>query len=597
MKNYLNKNKNKHLLILIVLYSIYFFNQREVLASFSVLIIALIWWLLHTILRFDQKLRDSLFSLMIYSIPLSFISINGSVDTYVFFNWFNIFSGLYLMNRVWGTVRQEKRNKLNDTITISFLLSFLGLIVSFLVNKDTPAGNASAQLFIILYYLFIAFMVYQAELSNKRYRLDNEKLYKEYNETLLIVSVFVIAQFILYKYFSFAFGRIELFGGNRVAFGFLNFDYSFLSLYIFSGVFFLFKRVYEYQKINAFAFVNVLLLVLASVITSARTGIIALVIIGSVLIALHLLFFNTFKLSLFKRGLIFSMSAIALFMIVYLVGSKRGFYGSGRSESFVLAFEAIQRNVVFGNGLLYHVMNIIPHNFFLQYWLQTGLIFLMPISVLLFLITFKTRKYNSMVFYNLCIILMGAMFIPDILTSRFLLVMIIMAVYSYNEMSELNQVERVAHLVNSGGYSGAEKVLISVIESTPIGFDSAYVSVEGPIEDILKDKKIEHISLPNNSNHSTRKMIVQNDTDIVYAHDFKSSIKSAFLFSDKIVISHIHQNPDWFSKLNIKTLLFLLASLFISKVVYVSEEAKSSFYFSKFIKNKTFVLLNYVNDQ
>ena len=49
---------------------------------------------------------------------------------------------------------------------------------------------------------------------------------------------------------------------------------------------------------------------------------------------------------------------------------------------------------------------------------------------------------------------------------------------------------RVMHVLNTGGYSGAEHVVIDLINNTTERCQSVYVAKEGTIRDVLKKEKI-----------------------------------------------------------------------------------------------------------
>lgn len=48
---------------------------------------------------------------------------------------------------------------------------------------------------------------------------------------------------------------------------------------------------------------------------------------------------------------------------------------------------------------------------------------------------------------------------------------------------------KVMHILNTGLYSGAENVVISLIKSMPREIESIYVSLNGPIRTILERKQ------------------------------------------------------------------------------------------------------------
>lgn len=157
--------------------------------------------------------------------------------------------------------------------------------------------------------------------------------------------------------------------------------------------------------------------------------------------------------------------------------------------------------------------------------------------------------------------------------------------------------KNIVHLLSSGGYSGAENIAINIIKNTPNQFDSAYLSINGPIEAVLVENNVQYFPLKRNSLKSIYDGIKVSKANIIYAHDFKASIKACLISFGKPVVSHIHQNPDWFSKMNVKTILFLFSTIFMKKIVYVSQETRDEYVFSKLIRKKSVVLENYVDSE
>ena len=52
--------------------------------------------------------------------------------------------------------------------------------------------------------------------------------------------------------------------------------------------------------------------------------------------------------------------------------------------------------------------------------------------------------------------------------------------------------EKVMHVLNSRKYSGAENVVITLINATKTKVDSVYVSPDGPICECLKENNISY---------------------------------------------------------------------------------------------------------
>ncbi|KZS23635.1 hypothetical protein BMY_1502 [Wohlfahrtiimonas chitiniclastica] len=100
-------------------------------------------------------------------------------------------------------------------------------------------------------------------------------LYKQAYYTYLLAAIItsfgVILQMLLYKLTNTHLGFIQQFGGGRIAYGFIWNDYSFLSLFLVSAV-----PLVLSLKGAQYKYVLTLILISASLITSARTGITSL---------------------------------------------------------------------------------------------------------------------------------------------------------------------------------------------------------------------------------------------------------------------------------------------------------------------------------
>lgn len=155
--------------------------------------------------------------------------------------------------------------------------------------------------------------------------------------------------------------------------------------------------------------------------------------------------------------------------------------------------------------------------------------------------------------------------------------------------------KRILHLLASNSYSGAENIVIDIIFNLGNKYEMAYASSYGDIANVLNQKKIKYIPLENFSVLDIKKVIEIWKPDIIHAHDFRASIMSSALFHSKKIISHLHNNPMWLSKLNILTVSYLIASLRIDKILCVSPAVLEEYVFSKIIKNKTIILPNAID--
>lgn len=152
---------------------------------------------------------------------------------------------------------------------------------------------------------------------------------------------------------------------------------------------------------------------------------------------------------------------------------------------------------------------------------------------------------------------------------------------------------KIIHLLDSSAYSGAEKIAIELIKNDKQN-ECWYVSKDGPIREVLEKLGVKHFLYNNFA--ELKKFTKNNDIDIIHCHDFKASIKGAVLKA-KYRISHIHNNAESSKSINIKTIMYLAASLRINKIVYVSKTTMDEFVFSKRLEKKTCVIENWLNKE
>lgn len=159
----------------------------------------------------------------------------------------------------------------------------------------------------------------------------------------------------------------------------------------------------------------------------------------------------------------------------------------------------------------------------------------------------------------------------------------------------------ILHILNTGSYSGAENVVITIIESfRKFGYSDinfVYVSLDGSIRDVLKEKKIKFESIKNMSLSGVTKVIQKYSPDIIHAHDFTASIICAAVAGKIPVISHIHNNSPWIKKYCINSFVYGLSCLKYKVILGVSNSVFDEYVFGKYIKNKAKVIGNPIDIQ
>ena len=349
-------------------------------------------------------------ALMILSIPTSFTNIFGGNYGSLPLSWYNIF---FLVSFISWFLSSRRLSKNRTTVAV---LLFLWLCAA--VLRSYSPSNALRD-FINFVPLIFFYSISTGEISSKE--IDTLKnTYVIAGLSLIFPLLIQIASFFLVGK---SLGKVAIYP-NRIAFGTIFTDFSFLSLFFTSAAALIFEER---------LFLSVLLL-LSSLLTSARTGFIsfllALVFIRSIILV--------------KKQRIVRMIALCMFVIgFYYLGVKfltpfrqeDLLDPTGRLASIEESVDLILDNLIMGVGLGTEDFKksfgfSIPHNLIIQLILQTGLVGLL--LFLYILIDMEVKMWRSInrlskFFLTFNTIMIGSLFIPDIVNSRFLPVVIFMS--------------------------------------------------------------------------------------------------------------------------------------------------------------------------
>ena len=159
-------------------------------------------------------------------------------------------------------------------------------------------------------------------------------------------------------------------------------------------------------------------------------------------------------------------------------------------------------------------------------------------------------------------------------------------------MIKANEKIKVLHILNTGAFSGAENVVVTIINHTRETIDARYVSLEGNIREVLEEREINYIPIPSINPWTLTKLIKKERPDIIHAHDFTASISAAMVLNRIPVISHLHNNPLWLKKMNLRSMLYGLSCFRYSQILTVSPSVMDEFIFGSFFSMKTNVVSN-----
>ncbi|MFC4683899.1 glycosyltransferase [Exiguobacterium sp. s149] len=147
--------------------------------------------------------------------------------------------------------------------------------------------------------------------------------------------------------------------------------------------------------------------------------------------------------------------------------------------------------------------------------------------------------------------------------------------------------KKILHLLNSGSFSGAENVALTIIQNTNNEeYISYYASLDGSIREVMKENQVNFVAFQEMNISQITKVINQIEPDVIHAHDFTASIVASLATIKIPIISHIHNNVPWLKKITINSFVFLFSSLRSKTVLGVSPSIINEYVFSKLIKQK-----------
>ncbi len=156
---------------------------------------------------------------------------------------------------------------------------------------------------------------------------------------------------------------------------------------------------------------------------------------------------------------------------------------------------------------------------------------------------------------------------------------------------------KILHILNSNRYSGAENVVCQIINlfKNDQDVEMIYVSPDGPIREALEDRNVKFSALPKMTPSALKKIIKNENPDVVYAHDMRAGVFTALACGKIPLILHIHNNAFDSRRISIKSLAFLIAAKKAKHIFWVSQTALDGYRFNKYVRKKSSVLYNIVD--
>lgn len=325
-----------------------------------------------------------------------------------------------------------KKPVINFRPSFSALIALMFLSAAYAVVSGYYKDLFSTLVFSVLFFLSFSLV--------RRGSLPVGKIKNIYVVTCIFVSLGLIAQFFSHRFLGVELFRHIQFGGSRNAYSFIWSDFSFISLFVVSCLPMLFR--YKSKVLIAIAFFIVLF---ASVITSARSGIAAVFLFFMMLLCWHFLI-SLVSGRMLLRYLALTLSVLVLpFAVLYFLplvtGRELTFSSSGRLDGFYAGFEYLSTRPFFGalldKDFYGDVVATVPHNFFLFPLLMGGVVYFIVFMAFILSLAWDVRHADSDLLGALLICIFGFQFIPSFFSAYFVAILlgIVMASSTMNRNS------------------------------------------------------------------------------------------------------------------------------------------------------------------
>lgn len=159
----------------------------------------------------------------------------------------------------------------------------------------------------------------------------------------------------------------------------------------------------------------------------------------------------------------------------------------------------------------------------------------------------------------------------------------------------MGEKKRILHILNSNSYSGAENVVITIIENMKDTYDCAYFSPTGSISKVLAEKGIPYIAVEKLSVRTIQKVIADFQPNLIHAHDFRAGILSCLTGTHIPIINHLHNNSPWLKSFSPWTIAYAFCCRKFDRILTVSASVMDEFIFGKYFRNKTKIVGNPVD--
>jgi|LFRM01.1.fsa_nt_gb hypothetical protein len=369
--------------------------------------------------------------LMCYCIPISWRNIFGGSFATLPIPWFYILGAVLIVHLFFKKFYKKSIRGYGRALTSigSLILIFLALVPLLMTKHEFFSESIGQFITLGFYNIILFFAIVKGPLMDN---YETQRVRLAYMLSGFVTSIGIIIQFVFHRFTGVALGNIG-YALNRVIYGFMFMDISNGTLYLVTTAFMMLLYADKYSRKKILFYMGTVFVLAAAAITSARTGIISFFLVFGI----YILFNNKGLFSRIKgiiTGSIILLVTFYFFNIVRPMDNVVSYMlnSSGRIQGYIIAFNIFLKNFFIGTGFGRSYTSLLmggvsmPHFSVLQYLVQTGIVYTSIIFGVILYAQILAIKKHFIEGWLLLLTMVGSCFIPDIFSSRFIILIMLM---------------------------------------------------------------------------------------------------------------------------------------------------------------------------
>ena len=390
----------------------------------------------------DAVKHNSVLGVMIellsFTFPFAWRSIFGTSFADFGVCWFYVIGLVYVFISLkdGGFIKTIKFN--SGELTLIFCLFLIvGGLIPLLNSYDFTEGLKKFIVYIFFYALIVMSLPYNGSIGQK----ERYIALRSFTYASLYSSVMIIIQCVLFNLFDIKFLDMCPAGNARHIYSYMYLDISAQTLMFITGA--MICLVYG-KKIFKYPFITMCVILLGTILTSARTGIVTFAIISG----LYLLIGEKSGNKPMKLFIYAICTYIGYFIVIFnrAVYSFINLFTEDNGRVFLIkeALRLFLKRPFLGIGfdlkafIAMTKAETICHFYFLNVLLSTGLIYTLIFIVLIILFLKSSLKIDGFIWIILPGLL-GSCFVPDLMGAKFFIILVCIVILSKEttEMAEM----------------------------------------------------------------------------------------------------------------------------------------------------------------